>query len=162
MSEGAEGTPQAEQGQQGATTTDGQDQGKTFTQEDVNRFLAAERRDQEQRFAGAVEKAAKFDDLEEQSKSELQKAQERAERLDQELAAERSGRLRLEVATAKGLPPELAARLQGGTKEELEADADALISLLPKQQESNSFRDAQGSQRDPEVGGDWLRNQFAR
>lgn len=38
---------------------------------------------------------------------------------------------RLEVAAAKGLTPAQAARLHGGTREELEADADALKTLFP-------------------------------
>lgn len=40
--------------------------------------------------------------------------------------------LRYEVAAAKGLDLSLAARLTGSTKEELEADADALMALIPK------------------------------
>ncbi|HEY9522557.1 MAG TPA: hypothetical protein VIR33_04910 [Thermopolyspora sp.] len=38
---------------------------------------------------------------------------------------------RLEVAAAKGLTPAQAARLQGSTREELEADADQLRALFP-------------------------------
>lgn len=40
--------------------------------------------------------------------------------------------LRYEVAAEKGLDLALAARLTGSTKEELEADADALMALIPK------------------------------
>lgn len=40
--------------------------------------------------------------------------------------------LRYEVAAAKGLDLKFAARLSGSTKEELEADADALIALIPQ------------------------------
>lgn len=40
--------------------------------------------------------------------------------------------LRYEVAAAKGLDLALAARLTGSTVEELEADADALMALIPK------------------------------
>ena len=39
--------------------------------------------------------------------------------------------LRYEVAAAKGLDLALAARLTGSTKEELEADADTLMALIP-------------------------------
>jgi hypothetical protein len=39
--------------------------------------------------------------------------------------------VRLEVAAAKGLTPAQAARLQGATREELDADADALKELFP-------------------------------
>lgn len=147
-------------GQQAAGTVDGQDANKTFTQEDLNRLLAAERRTQEQRFADAVAKATEYDKLAEKDKTELQKATERAEQMERELATERSNRLRLEVAQAKKLPVELAGRLQGTTKEELEADADALARLLPAQQAPNSFRDAQGKPAQ-QASGDWLRDSLS-
>lgn len=38
--------------------------------------------------------------------------------------------VRLKVAIEKGLPATLAARLQGATKEELEADADTLLGMV--------------------------------
>jgi len=44
--------------------------------------------------------------------------------------------LRYEVAAAKGLDLALAARLTGSTKEELEADADTLMALIPKAPEA--------------------------
>lgn len=40
--------------------------------------------------------------------------------------------LRLQVALDKGLPATLASRLQGNTREEVEADADALAGLMPQ------------------------------
>lgn len=40
--------------------------------------------------------------------------------------------LSYEVAAAKGLDLALAARLRGSTREELEADADTLMALIPK------------------------------
>lgn len=147
-------------GQQAAGTAAGQDANRTFTQDDVNRLLAAERRTQEQRFADAVTKAAEYDKISEKDKTELQKATERAEQMERELATERSNRLRLEVAQAKKLPVEMAARLQGNTKEELEADADALARLLPAQQAPNSFRDAQGKPAQ-QASGDWLRESLS-
>mgnify|MGYP003590205829 FL=1 len=169
MSEGTTNTQQptgqpadpAASGLQAAGTATGQDAGRTFTQEDVNRLLAGERRTQEQRFADAVAKAKHFDELADKEKSELQKAVEAREQMEQELATERASRLRLEVAQAMGLPTEMAARLQGGTKEELEADANALARLLPRQQAPNGFRDAQGKPGDAPTG-DWLRQQIPR
>lgn len=47
-----------------------------------------------------------------------------------ELKALRLQSERLRVATAKGLPIELAERLQGETAKELEADADKLLTLF--------------------------------
>lgn len=51
--------------------------------------------------------------------------------LQKDLADERLGRLRLEVAAEKGLTPAQAARLAGATRDELAADADTLKGLFP-------------------------------
>lgn len=76
----------------------------------------------------------------EQAARELEDAQKtEAQRLAEQLAAAqadatqaRSETLRLRVATAKGLPAALAARLQGATEEEMSADADALLAAFPQ------------------------------
>ena len=60
----------------------------------------------------------------------LTELQTKFEQAQQSLAAEQAQRLRLEVATEKGLPAPLAARLAGSTREELLADAEALLPLL--------------------------------
>lgn len=73
----------------------------------------------------ADQKKAKEKELADQ-----QKWQELAEQREKELQTERHQRLRLEVATAKGLPPDLAARLQGDSKEDLEKDADSLLQFM--------------------------------
>jgi hypothetical protein len=64
--------------------------------------------------------------------SDTEKLAAELEQIKAEAAQERLGRLRLEVATAKGLTAQQAARLQGNTAEELEADADALLALFPQ------------------------------
>ncbi|HIP70545.1 MAG TPA: hypothetical protein EYH05_04030, partial [Anaerolineae bacterium] len=58
------------------------------------------------------------------------KFQELADKYKKKLETERLYRMRLEVAAKNGLPPELAARLQGSTIEELEADAATLTGFL--------------------------------
>lgn len=60
----------------------------------------------------------------------LTELQSKFEQTQQSLAAEQAQRLRLEVATEKGLPAPLAARLTGTTREELLADAEGLLPLL--------------------------------
>ena len=65
--------------------------------------------------------------------SDTDKLAAELEQMKTEVAQERLGRLRLEVATAKGLTAAQAARLQGTTAEELQADADALLALFPTQ-----------------------------
>ncbi|MFE7869754.1 hypothetical protein ACFUYE_05315 [Micromonospora humida] len=64
-------------------------------------------------------------------KTDLERLTERLTQHETELASERAARYRAEVAAAKGLTPQQAARLQGATREELEADADALLALFP-------------------------------
>ncbi|GLY21688.1 hypothetical protein [Micromonospora sp. NBRC 101691] len=64
-------------------------------------------------------------------KTDLERLTERLTQHETEIAAERAARYRAEVAAAKGLTPQQAARLQGATREELEADADALLALFP-------------------------------
>lgn len=64
-------------------------------------------------------------------KSEVDLLNERFAQLEKTASDERAARLRLEVAADKGLTPQQAARLQGATREELAADADALVALFP-------------------------------
>jgi hypothetical protein len=75
-------------------------------------------------------KAKKLDELTEAEKSEVQKALDRAAAAEKRATDLEAAQLRTTVATAKKLPASLAARLQGTTKEELEADADALLADL--------------------------------
>ena len=56
--------------------------------------------------------------------------QKLAEQREAELKDERLKRTRLEIATQKGIPADLAGRLQGETAEEMEKDADALLAFL--------------------------------
>jgi hypothetical protein len=64
-------------------------------------------------------------------KSDVEALAERVSAQERDLATERALRLRLEVAAEKGLTAAQAARLQGGSREELSADADALKALFP-------------------------------
>lgn len=57
---------------------------------------------------------------------------ERVQAVEAQLKAAELKALRLEVATAKGLPQGLVDRLRGETREELEADAEVLAGLIPK------------------------------
>lgn len=92
--------------------------------------------DKERAAARAAEKRAKA------AEAELQKLKDKdlsdQDRKDREAKdaltraeAAEARALRLEVAADKGLDLKLAGRLQGSTREELEADADTLRALLP-------------------------------
>lgn len=67
----------------------------------------------------------------EDDKTEIEKLSEQIRQLEANAESERLGRLRIEVATEKGLSAAQAARLQGSSREEFAADADALLALFP-------------------------------
>ena len=132
--------PEAAQAGQ-ETTTGQQDTTQEHTPEFDGAFDAdrakraiANLRDSEKalkaKLAELAPKAQELDTLKESQKTELQ-------RLTDQLTAERTARealeassLRLSVAMAKGVPAELANRLQGTTQAEIEADADALLAVF--------------------------------
>lgn len=111
----------------GSTTTPAAPVDKTFTQADVDRIVADRLRRERERFAD-------YDDLKQRaqaadaSKSDLEKLAARVEAAEKKAADMEAKALRAEVAQAKGLTPAQARRLQGSTKEELEADADDLLA----------------------------------
>jgi len=103
---------------------------KTFTQEDVNKIVGDRIAREREKFAdydAIKEKAAKFDEMEEANKSELQKAHEKASALQAELdgmkAAEQIRRIRDEVAKETGVPSNL---LTADTKEGCGEQAQAI------------------------------------
>lgn len=78
--------------------------------------------------------AAEMEKIREANKSETEKALSRAEKAEKELVETKARQLRTEVAYAAGLPANLASRLVGSTKEELEADAKELLKLAGNSQ----------------------------
>jgi len=68
--------------------------------------------------------------IEESQKSEAQKLADAKTAAEKDATDARTELLRTQVAYSKNLPAELAGRLTGSTKEELEKDADALLKLL--------------------------------
>lgn len=80
-----------------------------------------------------AELQAKLKEYEDANKTEAEKTAERLAALEKTSAESQSRAERLEVALDKGLPKALAARLQGSTREELEADADELLKLVGEQ-----------------------------
>lgn len=81
-------------------------------------------------YADLKTKAEQFDAAQDAAKSDLQKALDRATAAETERDTLRTTALRTEVGAAKGLTVEQAARLVGATREELEADADALLAAF--------------------------------
>ncbi len=110
---------------------------RTFTQADVDRIvqdrLAREkvRRDEEaekarrEAEAQAAAKNQEWEKLAKQRETELATAQ-------QELAKRDLADLKRKIAKEAGLSEDLAGRLNGTTEDELKADAQALLTILPK------------------------------
>lgn len=115
---------------------------RMFTQDDVNRLLAEQKRALADRAKSQTEEAkkaaeavalaeqGKFKDLYEKAQAEL--AAKAAEVKQMQIA-----QLRTVAATKHNLPPALVERLRGETAEEIEADAKALLAALPKAQHVN-------------------------
>jgi len=64
--------------------------------------------------------------------SETDRLKAELDRAKSELKATSIRTMQMEVATKTGLPVALASRLKGETLEEMEADAKAILELLPK------------------------------
>lgn len=87
-------------------------------------------RKQEARAKENARAAERLAALEEANKSESQKAAETAAAALKRAEDAEARALRLEVAQAKGLSAAQAKRLQGSTREELDADADDLLETF--------------------------------
>lgn len=113
-------------------------EGKTFTQDDVDRIVKDRLAKEKARTADYDElraKAAKLDEQEAASKSELEKATERLAEAEKRAAEAQARADRLEVVVNKALDEEqarrvttAAKRLVGSSRDELEADADDLLA----------------------------------
>ncbi|WP_328339523.1 hypothetical protein [Micromonospora sp. NBC_00421] len=73
----------------------------------------------------------KLKEYEDRDKSEAEKTAERLTAAEQRAEQAELRALRLEVAAEKGLTPAQAKRLVGGSREELEADADEIREAFP-------------------------------
>jgi len=134
------------------------------SQEDLNRVIGERvKRAKPSDYDDLKAKAAKFDEIEQANKTELQKItedrdthQKRGDTAEQQVA-------RLEVALTKGLTLTQAKRLVGKTREEFEADADELLADLGKSgKQSPKPNPAQGRDEGTTGTGDWLRDQLSR
>ncbi len=107
--------------------------------------------------AELVKKAQKLDELEEAEKTEQERLTEQLNQATEKLQALERQSLRNRIALEKGVPAQLASRLQGETEEELAADADALLSLVTSEQHEPSPPRAsprQGTRETPALNDD--------
>lgn len=83
----------------------------------------------------------KLKEYEDRDKTDLQRLQEERDALKSERDMLNLNTLRREVADEKGLTPAQARRLVGSTREELEADADDILSAFPAAAAKPKFGD---------------------
>lgn len=151
---------------QASATTQSPPSGAGFTpitsQAEFDRRLGEQIAQERAKFADYDElkaKAAKFDEVTEQSKTEQQKTLERAEQAERERDALRLEMLKHQAAVQVGLPAHLAGRLNGKNFEELVADAKSLAELLaPKPPAGPRPTTAQSGTTTG--GSDWLRDRL--
>lgn len=104
------------------------------SQEDFEKRIGARLARESKKYADYSDlkaKAAKLDELEAQAAEANKTWEERYKSLETKMAQKDLEILRVQVASAKGVP---ANRINGTTREELEADADELLSLIAKQE----------------------------
>ena len=126
--------PQAEQAQPDAT---GEKAERVYTKAEVEALVRDRLANTQRKSDEAAKRAAA--DAEAKVLAEQGKYKELFERQQAELDATRAQAKALELAALKrdvaaevGLPPALAARLQGDDAEALKADAAALLAAMPK------------------------------
>jgi hypothetical protein len=116
-------------------TIEGSEQ-KTFTQDEVNRLVGKARKEASHKNENYEVYKQAYEELEqikESNKSELQKAQDRAAKLETQLKTLKHNEevqvWKREVASAAGVPADV---LRGNTREEIEAHAQALQAAFEK------------------------------
>lgn len=115
------------------TATEVNESEKTFTQTELDQIISERLKREREKYTdyeSLKEKAQRLDQIEEDAKSELQKAQERAEKLQTELSelkrAEEVRMIRDKVAQTTGVPSSL---LTGNTEEECTEQAAGILSF---------------------------------
>lgn len=98
--------------------------------------------------------AKKAQELEDAGKSESERLTERATSAEERADIAEQKLLRLEVAIEKGLTPAQARRLVGTTKEELEEDADDLLTSFASKDTKSTSRVASPPKEKLRGGGD--------
>lgn len=120
-------------GAEGAEGTDGADTGRTFTQAELNAIVQRRIAEVEGKYSdydSLKEKASKYDEAEEASKTELQKAQDSRDsykkKYEDLVAANAIRDIRGKVSEEKGVPANL---LTASTEEECKKQADAILAF---------------------------------
>ena len=109
------------------------DEERTFTQAELNAIVAGRVKEERAKFENyeeLKEKAQKLDKIEEENKTELQRATDRANALQAEIdaykTAEEERKLREKISSETGVPANL---LKGNSEEDLRTQAQAILTF---------------------------------
>src|SRR4051812_41922004 len=128
---------------------------RTFTQDEVNDFLAREKGKLERKYADYDDlrgKASKLAEIENANRSELEKLTGERDGLKSKVPTLEQENLRLRIAVEKGLVGDkawIAERLRGSTEDELKTDADQFLQRLTAAPPSTPPPDVHGGVRKP-------------
>lgn len=144
---------------------------KTFTQEEVDSIVSSRLKREGAKYADYEElkaKASKLDEMEEANKSELQKANERAEALQKQLdditKATELSNIRNKVSTETGVP---ATLLTADTEEACKAQAEAIMAFAgtktnyPSVKDGGEVSNISTNKSNGQLFGDWLKEQLS-
>jgi hypothetical protein len=120
----------------------------------------AEARKWESRAKADHDAANKWREFELSQKSDMEKLSEELERYKTEASQASLQVARLQVASEKGIPHEALELLTGNSREELEAAADKLLTLVANQSKTNTPK-PDVNQGKPATGGTSAADQFA-
>ena len=150
---------------QTATAAEPAEGSRTFTQDEMNAIIADRLGRERAKYAdyeALKDKAAKYDAAEEASKTELEKAQEKARtlqaKIDSMVKADRVRQIREKVAASKGIPVTLLSK---ETEEECIEQADAILNFAkpggyPKVKDGGEPQKPTGKQSTSEQFAEWM------
>lgn len=106
--------------------------------EDTVEYWKSRARNWEKQSKENKDAALKWAEYEESQKTVEQKRAEELASIQRELESERTERIRLEVATERGITGDAVKLIDGSTREEIEAKADALLEIIAAQSKPNA------------------------
>jgi DNA segregation ATPase FtsK/SpoIIIE-like protein len=128
---------------------------------EARKWKALARKHEKQAKANAT-KATKLDELEEASKTEIQKAADKAALSEKRATEAELKATRFEVAQGKEVPAKLMKFLTGSSKEELEESADELLAAFKDDTSDNGTRPKEKLKPGAAPGGEPEENDPAR
>lgn len=129
---------------------------KTFTQAELDRIVEERLKRERAKYADYDQLKAQADKakaLEDEKKTGEERLAGEIKALKDDLARERHRALVAEIAQEKGLSAKQARRLQGATREELEADADDLLDSFGGRQTDGQAGDTDDTDAGDTAGG---------